>query len=305
VDIVLVNASVYGLPTSRRAGAIVYDGPTDLDLWRPPGPDRDLLHVYGESLTNSLDRERKELPGRALSIGQALRVHAGKLHCDYMIWVASRPPHGDEEPAAAPAISLLETVAQNALELAHKHHTTRVAFGVLGAGPGAGDGGDRLAALVRGAHAFRASLRDGGRASSIEEVLVCSTSAADIAKARRATERLAKQDIMPVARPEASASASRSRSASSSSGGKRVASGAGGRTASAGGSRGRKRLDPMRIEQARASAAPYNRTHGYVVGEMLIHPKFGVGEVQTVLRADNMVMVLFEDGEERRLLAGG
>ena len=149
MDIVLVNASVYGLPTSRRAGAIVYDGPTDLDLWRPPGPDRELLHVYGESLTSSLDRERKELPGRALAIGQALRVHAGKLHCDYMIWVASRQPHGDEEPAAAPAVALLETVAQNALEVAHKHHTTRVAFGVLGAGPGAAEPGDRLAALVR------------------------------------------------------------------------------------------------------------------------------------------------------------
>ena len=66
MDIVLVNASVYGLPTSRRAGAIVYDGPTDLDLWRPPGPDRDLLHVYGDSLTNALDRERKELPGRTV-----------------------------------------------------------------------------------------------------------------------------------------------------------------------------------------------------------------------------------------------
>jgi hypothetical protein len=299
VDIVLVNASVYGLPTSRRAGAIVYDGPTDLDLWRPPGPDRDLLHVYGDSLTNSLDRERKELPGRTLTIGQALRVHAGKLHCDYMIWVASRPPHGDEEPAPAPSAASLETVAQNALELAHKHHTTRVAFGVLGAGPGAGEPGDRLAALVRGAHAFRASLQASGRASSIEEVLVCSPSAADIAKARRATERMAKQDVVPIAaRPQTAAPRTRS------------ASGSGSRAASATGSgtrapRGRKRLDPNRIEQARASAAPYNRSHGYVVGEMFIHPKFGVGEVQTVLRAENMVMVLFEDGEERRLLSGG
>jgi hypothetical protein len=301
VDIVLVNASVYGLPTSRRAGAIVYDGPTDLDLWRPPGPDRELLHVYGDSLTNALDRERKELPGRALSIGQALRVHAGKLHCDYMIWVASRPPHGDEEQAPAPAVQLLEQVAQSALELANKHHTTRVAFGVLGAGPGAGDGGDRLAALVRGANAFRSSLKASGRASSIEEVLVCSTSAADIAKARRSTEKLAKQDMTPVARP-AQADAPRTRSSSGS--GSKAASGTS-RAGSGGGGRGKKRLEPMRIEQARASAAPYNRARSYVVGEMLIHPKFGVGEIQSVLRAENMVMVLFEDGEERRLLSGG
>jgi hypothetical protein len=303
VDIVLVNASVYGLPTSRRAGAIVYDGPTDLDLWRPPGPDRELLQVYGESLINSLDRERKELPGRTLAIGQAMRVHAGKLHCDYMIWVASRPPHGDEEQAPAPPTQLLETVAQNALELANKHHTTRVAFGVLGAGPGAADGGDRLAALVRGANAFRASLKASGRASSIEEVLVCSTSAADIAKARRSTEKLAKQDVMPVAKHQPE-TPTRTRSASGS--GSRAASGVGSsRAGSGGGSRGKKKLDPVSIEQARASAAPYNRTHGYVVGEMLIHPKFGVGEIQTVMRAENMVMVLFEDGEERRLLSGG
>jgi O-acetyl-ADP-ribose deacetylase (regulator of RNase III) len=302
VEIVLVNASVYGLPTSRRAGAIVYDGPTDLDLWRPPGPDRDLLHVYGESLVNSLDRERKELPGRTLTIGQALRVHAGKLHCDYMIWVASRPPHGDEEPAPAPSVSSLEVVAQNALELANKHHTTRVAFGVLGAGPGAGEPGDRLAALVRGAHAFRASLQASGRASSIEEVLVCSASAADIARAKRGTERMAKQDVAPVAVSRTETPA-RTRSASGS--GSRAASGVGSGARAGAGSRGRKRLDPARIEQARASAAPYNRTHGYVAGEMFIHPKFGVGEVQTVLRAENMVMVLFEDGEERRLLSGG
>lgn len=279
----------------------MYDGPTDLDLWRPPGPDRDLLHVYGDSLTNALDRERKELPGRALTLGQALRVHAGKLHCDYMIWVASRPPHGDEEPAPAPATQLLETVAQNALELANKHHTTRVAFGVLGAGPGAVDGSERLAALVRGANAFRAALKASGRASSIEEVLVCSSSAADIAKAKRATEKLAKQDTTPIARP-ASADPPRTRSASGS--GSRAASGTGSRAAGGGG-RGKKRLDPMRIEQARASAPPYNRAQPYSVGEMIIHAKFGVGEVQSVLRAENMVMVLFEDGEERRLLSGG
>jgi len=299
VDIVLVNASVYGLPTSRRAGAIVYDGPTDLDLWRPPGPDRDLLHIYGESLTSSLDRERKELPGRALTVGQALRVHAGKLHCDYLIWVASRPPHGDEEQAPAPALALLEALAQSALEVADKHHTTRVAFGVLGAGPGEADAGDRLSALVRGAHAFRAALLESGRAASIEEVLVCSPNAAEIAKARRASDRLAKQDVIPVARPAATATATKTRPR----GGSRAAKGPS--APRSGGSRRPKRLDPERIEQGRASAAPYNRTHGYIVGEMLIHPKFGVGEVQEVLRSDTMVMVLFEDGEERRLLSGG
>lgn len=295
MDIVLVNASVFGLPTSRRAGAIVYDGPSDLDLWRPPGPDRDLLQVYGDTLPTVLDRERKELPGRSLPEGQAMRVHAGKLHCDYLIWVSSRQPHGDDEPAAAPPAALLEKIAQNALELADKHHTTRVAFGVLGAGPGAADPGERLAALVRGAHAFRAERQATGRASSIEEVLVCSASAAEIAKARRLTERLAKQDAPTLAaRP-----AGMGRVPSAASRTPRAASSAGA------GSRSRvKRLDPARIAQGRASAAPYDRLKRYLTGELLIHPKFGVGEVQTVLFTEGMILALFEDGEERRLLAG-
>ena len=126
---------------------------------------------------------------------------------------------------------------------------------------------------------------------------MCSASAADIARARRATERLTKQDTTPIVRTPTESSP-RTRSASGSR-----AAGTG--APKTGGSRGRKRLDPARIEQARASAAPYNRTRGYVVGEMLIHPKFGVGEIQSVLRAESMVMVLFEDGEERRLLSGG
>lgn len=297
MDIVLVNAAVFGLPTSRRAGAIVYDGPLDLDLWRPPGADRDLLHVYGETLPGVLDRERKDLPGRKLALGQALRVHAGKLHCDYLVWVASRPPHGDDEQAPAPDLAMLEKAAQSALELASKHHTTRVAFGVLGAGPGALDSAERLAALVRGAHAFRATHSSSGRATSVEEVLVCSPSAADIAKARRLTERLARADAPVVVKPAAPARVpSRAAGASSSARTPRAAGS---------GSRGRKKvLDPQRIEYGRASAAPYDRSREYIEGELLVHAKFGVGEVQSVQRAEGMVMVLFEDGEERRLLHG-
>jgi hypothetical protein len=297
LDIVLVNAAVFGLPTSRRAGAIVYDGPLDLDLWRPPGPDRDLLHVYGETLPSVLDRERKDLTGRKLALGQALRVHAGKLHCDYLVWVASRPPHGDDEQAPAPDVAMLEKVAQSALELCNKHHTTRVAFGVLGAGPGAGDGADRLAALVRGAHAFRATHSSSGRATSIEEVLVCSASAAEIAKARRLTERLARPDAPVVVKaPAAVRVPSRASAGGSSSARTPRAAGTG---------RGRKKLlDPQRIEYGRASASPYDRSREYIEGELLVHPKFGVGEVQTVQRGESMVMVLFEDGEERRLLHG-
>src|SRR5262245_27596411 len=111
VEVALVNASVFALPASQRASAIVYDGTSDLGLWRPPGLDRDLLHAYGDTLGGVLGKERALLRGRALELGQALRLHPGKLRCDYLIWVASRPPHGDAEPAAAPALSALEQMA--------------------------------------------------------------------------------------------------------------------------------------------------------------------------------------------------
>jgi hypothetical protein len=256
------------------------------------------LQVYGDKLPDLLDKERAQLSGRKLALGQALRLHAGKLHCDYMIWVGSRPPHGDDEQAPAPEPAFLEKVAQSALELADKHHTVRVAFGVLGAGPKAGDAAERLAALVRGANAFRTACRSSGRTPSIEEVLVCSASSSDIARARRATEKLAKQEAAPIAVPVKREVSSASRSRSAGSGGARSVA------ASAGGSRGKKRLDPRAIEGARASAMSYDRAHNYTPNEWLIHPKFGVGEVQTILRAEGMIMVLFEDGEERRLLHG-
>src|SRR5262249_46516338 len=154
--------------------------------------DRDLLHAYGDSLTSVLAKERSQLARGKLEVGQALRVHPGKLRCDYLIWVASRGPHGETEPARAPALSEIEVLTRAALELACKHGTLRVAFGPLGAGRDAADAAERLAAVVRGADAFRAQRMQEGKSVPVEEVLVCAASAADVAKARRLTARLAK-----------------------------------------------------------------------------------------------------------------
>lgn len=310
MDIVLVNAAALGLPTSRRAGAIVYDGTRDLDLWPPPGPDRDLLQAYGPSLESVLTRERGQLPGRSLARAQALRVSPGKLHCDYLIWVGAREPHGDDEQAPACALDALGAVARAALELADKHHTSRVAFGVLGGGPGAADPSERLAALVRGASAFRDACKQAGRVPAIEEVLVCSPSAAEIAKARRATERLTRQaSLPPPVRSAATSSrasaprATRSRSTSSASSTRSPSSSS---TAPGGARKPRgNHLDRTELEAARTRALPYDRARTYSEGDWVMHPKFGVGRVQSVLVVEAMVMVLFEDGEQRRLLHAG
>jgi O-acetyl-ADP-ribose deacetylase (regulator of RNase III) len=292
VDVVLINASVFSLPGSQRAGAIVYDGTIDLELWRPPGPDRDLLHAYGDTLGAVLAKERSLLASGRLAPGQALRLHPGKLRCDYLIWVGSRPPHGDAEPSPAPPLEALEQVARSALLLASKHDTSRVAFGVIGAGREQVDAGDRMAAAVRGAHAFREQVLQEALSTPIEEILVCSPSAAEVAKARRLTSRLTR--TAAVEPPRGAAEPAR-RAASSQSGPGRSVTGAGRR------SRGRK-LDPAEVARARTRAEPYDRSRTYHEGDWFLHPTFGVGQVQLVLGPERMVTTLYEDGEERRLI---
>ena len=287
VDLVLNPASVFELSPSQRAGAIVYDGTIDLELWRPPGPDRDLLHAYGESLNSVLAKERATLPDGRLQIGQALRLHPGKLRCDYLIWVGSRESHGDTEPAPAPNLQVIERLAQSALALSCKHGTSRVAFGALGAGRDAPDTAERLAAIVRGADAFRAERLRQGHAVPVEEVLVCAPSSADVARARRLTARLAKQPPPPRVVSSAPASAPRTQRARSTGHARR------GRA---------RRLDPIELADARVRAAPYDRARVYSEGEWFVHPTFGAGQVQSVLGPERMLTALFEDGEERRLI---
>jgi O-acetyl-ADP-ribose deacetylase (regulator of RNase III) len=292
MDVVLANASVFALPGSQRAGAIVYDGTIDLGLWRPPGPDRDLLHVYGDSLTSVLEKERGQLDEGELALGEALRLHPGKLRCDYLIWLGIKPGHGDAEPAPAPALPLIEQATEAALRLASKHDTSRVAFGPIGAGAGQAEASERLAAVVRGAHNFRSRCLKEGIETPIEEVLVCSPSSADIAKTRRLTARLTKTapPEPPPARPAGASSGSRAQSGAP-------------RSVSTPARKGRARkLDPAALAMARTRAEPYDRHRTYHEAEWFMHPTFGAGQVQQVLVAERMVVALFEDGEERRLI---
>ncbi len=288
MDLVLLSAALYELPASQRAGAIVYDGTIDLGLWRPPGPDRELLAVYGDGLTAALAKERAQLSGGRLALGQAIRLHPGKLRCDYLIWVGSRPPHAQTAPAPAPTLETIEQCVRGALALAAKHGTLRVAFGALGAGPGAAEASERIVSAVRAADSFRAACLQQGSAVAVEEVLVCAPNVADVAKARRATARLTREPA--AARPLPAAAAPQRRTAPSAprTGGRHV--------------RGKRKLDPVELAAARVRAAPYDRSHAYHAGEWFLHPTFGAGQVQAVLGPERMVTALFEDGEERRLI---
>jgi O-acetyl-ADP-ribose deacetylase (regulator of RNase III) len=255
------------------------------------------MHAYGDTLQAVLTKERAQLTGGALQLGQAIRLHPGKLRCDYLIWVASRPPHGHTEASDAPDLEAIERMAHAALALACKHGTLRVAFGAAGAGPKAADTAERLAALVRGADAFRAQRLQQGIAVPVEETLVCAPSPAEVAKARRLTARLAKQ---PTAAPVMN-SAARTASASSARAGASSARSSGGASSARRGTRVR-RLDPSLLEIARVRAEPYDRARSYMEGDWFVHPSFGTGQVQQVLGPERMVTALFEDGEERRLI---
>ena len=289
MDILLLQSSVLNLPSSKRASAIVYDGTTDLGLWRPPGPDRDLWDAYGDDLKAVLDKERKRLKGGALPADGVLRLTPGKLHCDFLIWVASRPPHGDTESSPAPNAAAVGEVARRVIEFVAQHDVVRVAFPALGKGRGEAPVADRMAAIVKAVAAYKEACFTAEKPTHIEEVIVCDPSSANVAKAKRMVEKLARAGYAePAPAPTPSAPA-RQRSSSSR------ASGDGTRK------RASQRLPPDDIALARARSPAYDRSRSYIEGEYFIHPTFGVGRVQ-IVKPERMVVVRFEDGEERTMI---
>jgi hypothetical protein len=285
VDILLLQASVLHLPSSKRASAIVYDGTSDLGLWRPLGPDRELWDAYGEELRAVLDKERKRLPGHQLEPNGLLRLHPGKLHCDFLIWVASRPPHGDTEPAAAPGVDAVQELARRVVEFVAQHDVVRVAFPALGAGRGEAPASDRMAAIVRAVSAYKEACFAAERPTHIEEVIVCDPSSANVAKTKRMVERLARAGYAEPTAAAVKAPAKPKRAPGESTGRKR----------------GAPKLRPDDIANAKARSGPYDRARFYNEGEFFIHPTFGVGQVQ-VVKPERMIVVLFEDGLERTMI---
>ena len=290
MDVQLITASVLALPSSQRVDAIVYDGTTDLRLWPPPGPDRDLLEHYGPELTTVLDRERERLEGGALAIGDMIRLHRGKLHCDFLLWVATREPEQNGVQAPAPSAETLTKAVHDALVFVSTRHVKRVALGPLGGGPDEIDDAARLVLIARAANGYYDECFKGGRAAHIEEVLVCHPFSSRISVARRELGRSVKM-VAEEAKPTAAAEPKKKKRAAAT-GAKRASP------------RSKKPvLAPDELAQARASAPAYDRAKMYGQGTWLIHSKFGVGQVQEIT-PEGFIVVLFEGGDSRRLLHG-
>lgn len=291
MDVLLMTGSAFDLPSSRRVGAIVYDGTRDMQLWPGPGSDRILLQAYGPNLQEMLDVELEQMDADELELGAVQRVHRGKLHCDMLIWAATRESEPGTDRSPAPNAKIISQVVDAALRFAAQRNVVRIAFPGLGAGTGELPIDERLALIVQGAHKYYDECFASGRAPVIEEVLVCDPSSMAINAAKRRVANLAKA-VAPAPRP----------GSSDAPPARRTVGGSGARASKAPGSRrGPPRLDPGEIAAAHNSAQPYDRTRAYASGSWMLHPKFGAGRVEQVTQ-EGAIMVLFEDGEVRKML---
>ena len=291
MDVQLITSSVLGLPSSQRVDAIVHDGATDLRTWPGPGPDRDLVEHYGSELGAVLDRERERLPGRALPIGGTLRLHRGKLHCDFLLWVATRPPEQKGVAAKAPSAEVIERAVIDALAFASSRHVARMAFGALGAGPDALDDVERIVVIGRAANAYHETAFSTGRAAGIEEVLICHPHSSKISAARRELGHAVKLVEEAKRAPEPPSRTTHRRSASARKPSTRRSSAKAAVPV----------LSTAEVANARATAGPYDRAKTYEQGQYMVHSRFGVGRIESITR-EGFIIVLFGNGETRCLL---
>ena len=290
MDIALLQASAYELPTSKRVGVVVHDGATDLRIWRGPGPDKDLAFAYGSEALNHLLETEKQLAGGVLPTGRLLRLHPGKLHCDFLLWLASREPEQGGVQAPAPSRELLEEGVKAVLEFVAPRNVIRVAFPALGAGPNAIDDAQRLAIIVKACSAFYEDRLAKGLPNTIEEVLVCDPRLSVVSAARRLVSHIAKAP--PPEKPAPGTPAPKAERAP------RATAAKGSKAAS---SPKKTRLEDREVSLALATSKPWDRTVSYKTGDFFIHSKFGVGRVEEVT-TDHFIVVLFQDGEIRRLI---
>jgi O-acetyl-ADP-ribose deacetylase (regulator of RNase III) len=288
MDVSVVQGNPYALPTSRRVGVIVHDGTTDLRLWPGPGADRELANAYGD-LSRVLDQERQR-QGGPVSEGTLIRLHPGRLHCDFLLWFASRGPETKGFQAPAPKREAIEKIVWDALTYAGERNAIQVAFGNLGAGPEQIEDGERLSIVARAAALFHEDRVQRGLPSRIEEVLVCDPRLSAVTAARKRLGALVRPPAPEKPLPGAQVAKPALRPAS-----------AGGKSTAKPAPRGKPRLDDGEVARARAVARPWDRTVKYGAGDWFIHAKFGVGRVDEVT-VDGFIVCLFEDGEQRKLI---
>lgn len=296
MDIFWANASAMSLPSSQRVEVLVHDGASDLSLWPGPGPDRLLVDNYGPGLREALENQRVK-HGGTLAVGDVIRVHAGKLHCNYLLWIASRGPEERGEQSQAPSLAVIEAAVTRSLEIAASNGSVSVAFPALGEGPNAKPAEERLAAIVRAAHRYYETCVASGRAAKIEIVRVCDPRGGVTAAARRLVGRLAQsapeapvrpmQQTVGMPRRAATSGSSRSSSAASAPRTPRKVNA--------------NVLDAGEVERRRATARPYDRALTYKEGDWFVHARFGVGQVKRVA-PEGSVEVLFEDASIKKML---
>jgi len=231
-------------------------------------------------------------------IGDAIRIHPGKLHCNYLLWVSSRPPERDAQQAQAPDLALIEDIVIRCLTIAASNNSISVAFGSLGEGPGARPAEERLAAIVRAAHKYQEQCYASGRPARVELVRVCDPRSGVTASARRMVGRLAQTapepapvrfEAEPERTPKKTVSLGRGKSTS---------------TGAASPARRGKQLEVLNAAEVahhRTIGKPYDRFTRYREGEWFVHARFGVGQVRKVT-PDGAVEVLFEDGSTKKML---
>ncbi len=290
MDILLVTSSVFDLPSARRVGAIAYDGAADLQLWPGRGPDSDLNEKYGPGLQRALDIEQKKLEGRELAIGNAVRLHPGRLHCDFLVWLSTRPAEHGTAREPAPNAEVLSGSVISALQFVAERSVERIAFPVLGGGPGEMTVAERLELIVRAAYAYDEKCFGAGQPTVVEQVLVCEPQWAVINAVRRNVAGMAKSASLSPEPPSGN---------DSSQGKTREKRNSEIRTK--GRSVSRRRLDPNEVERMRHRLERYDRARRYIVGDWFLHPKFGVGRVEESPHT-GPVLVTFEDGQQRKLV---
>jgi O-acetyl-ADP-ribose deacetylase (regulator of RNase III) len=292
MDISLVRASIYDLPSRQRLDALVYDGSSDMQLWPGRGADFDLDERFGGRLQEALDAEIRQLPDRTLPLFEVVRVVRGRLHCDFLAWVATRPPQTGVRPEPAPDAAGIAKAVKASLQFASSRHVKRIGFSAMGAGPGELPAADRLIAVIRAAHEYEEECAAAGLATGVDEVLVCETLGSVYQKVANAVRDLAKIDNLVAQQASVRAATIKRDTSRSSSAGRKATTRKG------------QKLAAPEVDAHRHNATPYSPRVRFTAGDWITHSRFGIGRVEEVTPGDSteQARVLFEDGVERRLV---
>lgn len=288
MEVTLLNRSAYTIPSKKRVDAIVFDGARDMQIWPGPGLEAKIREHYGDNFQRALDAELKQVPGRLLDIPSVIRVHQGRLHCNFLLWAATREPEPGSTRSPAPSLKMIEKVVRMSLEFALGRHVKRIAFPALGGGPGEASVEDRLVTIVKTAQTFYEEFYEAGNALAIEEVIVCVPSAPVFRNVHSRVRNIVQVGALPAPPPKEKKPVRRRAAAGSSKA----------KTTKA-------KAKPSGLSMSEANensgAAKYNMRATYAENDFFTHPKFGIGKV-IGLPAQGQMECSFEDGSVRKLV---